>query len=210
MTEETKGMKIAVLAFAAALIIVAVAAVGVSAEQQKTCFPVNGSVGDVIIDWYYPDYEELVARSDLIVIATVSDKFAVWGTEDGKKPPRYDLCSTWIYTCYPSDEFEVLKGNVSRLCVRAPGGTVDGYTLNASRVPEFEIGDTVLLFLNTNFDENGNYTVWYHIGMPNVFEASENGTFANDYYGSVTAEQLKENIAAAQKNDNASLIMIDS
>lgn len=211
MTEESKGMKIAVLVFAAALIIVAVAAAGVSAEQQKTCFPVNGSIGDVVIDWYYPDYEELVLRSDLIVVATVSDKFTVWGTEDGEKPPRYALCDYWIYTCYPCDEFEVLKGNVSRLCVRAPGGTADGYTLNADPVPEFEVGDKVLLFLTTNYDESGNYTVWYHVGMSNVFTETEGGIFVNDYYGGITAEQVKENIAAAQKNYNESvLIMIES
>ena len=194
MAEESKGMKITVLLFAAALFIVAVAAVGTSMEQQKTCFPVNGSVGNVVIDWHYPDYEELIERSDLIVVATVSDKFTVWGTEDGKKPPRYELCTAGIYTCHPCDEFEVLKGNISRLCVRTPGGSIDGYTMNVYPVPELEVGDTVLMFLNTNYDENGNYRVWYYIGMPNVFTASEDGTFVNDYYGGVTIEQLKEDI----------------
>lgn len=192
MTENLKIMKIIVLLFSAALIIVAAAGVVASTEQQRTYFPVNGNVGNLQISWHYPDFEDLVLGSDLIVVATVSDKTTVWGTDDGKKPPRYALCDAGIYTCYPSENFEVLKGNVARLCIRVPGGSIDGYTMTANPVPELEVGDTVLLFLKTNYDENGNYIVWYHAGTPNVFTEAENGGFNNDFYGTVNVDDLKE------------------
>ncbi|MBZ3936290.1 hypothetical protein [Methanimicrococcus blatticola] len=188
MIEDSKGMKIAVLLFSAALILVAIAAVGTSMEQQKTHFPVNGSVGWVAISWYYPDYDELVSGSDLIVVGTVSDKYALWGTEDGQKPPRYALCDAGIYTYYSFNEFEILKGSAETLCVRTPGGTVDGYTYHVSTVPEFEIGDSVLMFLTENVDMNGTTFHWNHIAPPTVFIETEDGVFVNDYYGEVTID----------------------
>lgn len=200
MPETSKFMKIAVLIFSVVLVAVAVIGTVESAESNRLYLPVNGSVGNMSIGWHYPDYGDLVAESDLIIVATVSDKFGIWNTADGKKPPRYALCDYGISTCHPCEEFEVLKGDVARVCLRAPGGTVDGYTMNAAPVPSLEIGDTVLVFLTHNYDENDVYLSWYHIGSPNVFTETENGTFVNEYYGELTVEQLKKDIENSNEN----------
>lgn len=190
MPDTSKFIQIAVLLFTAALLILAALGTLESAENNRLCLPVDGNLGSLSISWYYPDCEEMISGADVIAVATVSEKFGVWGTADGKKPPRNELCSAGIYTRYLFEEVDVLKGNVSSLSVRAPGGEIDGYSLNASPVPEFEIGDRVLLLLSDNFDADGNSLEWYHLGEPNVFTQTENGTFTNPYYGELTIESL--------------------
>lgn len=200
---ESKGMKFAVLVFSAVLIIAAAAAITVSAEQQKTVFPINGSVGQVAISWYYPDYEELVLDSNLIAVVSVSDKFSVWGTVDGTKPPRYALCDYWIYTCYSFDRFDVINGEMSDFYVRAPGGTADGYTMTIQPTPEFEIGDTVLLFLNTTYaDSYDSYPV-YPINPSIVFVQAENGTFVNEYHGEVMIDLETNDVHLIHVHDDS-------
>lgn len=188
-------MKIAVLIFSVLLIGVAGLGAFDNIDKNRLYLPVNGSVGNIAISWHTPDYDELINRSDLIVIGTVSDKTGAWNTEDGKKPPRYALVSTGISTYYVIDEFELLKGETDQIRVRAPGGTVDGYTTYASPMQTLEVGDTVLLFLTNNADVDGNPISRYHIGFPTVFTKTADGEFENEFYGEISVEELKKEIA---------------
>jgi len=153
-------------------------------------FDPKDNVTTIIIDWYYPELEELAGSSDLIVIATATDKLTVWDTADGTKPAWPNISDTTIYTCYFFEETEILKGDAAEIWGRVPGGTIDGYTLDARDVPEPEIGETVLLFLKTNVVD-GELISWYHVGMPNVFYETESGTFVNPHYGEITMEEVK-------------------
>ncbi|MDV0445947.1 hypothetical protein MmiAt1_15510 [Methanimicrococcus sp. At1] len=200
MIESSKGMKIAVIAFFAVLIVVAVLGVGDSWEHQRgTGLPVNGSIGMMVICYDFPEFEEL-ADFDLIVVGTVSDKYGAWGTEDGKKPlSKYKLKDAGIYTYYELENIDVLKGNVSELTVRTPGGEADGYALHVGSFPWIETGDNVLLFLRTNYDADNNVLDWYYIGEPNVFTEIDDGVFENGHYGSISIEELKDEIAKAQE-----------
>jgi len=197
MTNEIKHqgiVKFAVIIFFIILIAVAAVAVYLSTGNSDSF---GSKESFMVIDWYYPELEELAGSSDLIVIATVFDESVVWDTANGKKPPIWKISKTLIYTCHNFDKTDVLKGSVSGLSGRASGlsgriygGTIDGYTLNAN-VPELDAGDTVLLFLKTNTGDNGELISWYHLGMPNVFYETENGTFVNSYYGEITIEEAR-------------------
>jgi len=193
MTNEIKQqeiVKFAVILFSIILVAVAVFSIYFSMSSSNPFDPEQDNVTTIIIDWYYPELEELAGSSDLIVIATATDKLTVWGTADGTKPAWWNISDTLIYTCYFFEETEILKGDAAEIWGRVPGGTIDGYTLDARDVPDPEIGETVLLFLKTNIVD-GERISWYHVGMPNVFYEMESGTFVNSYYGEVTIEEVK-------------------
>ena len=215
MTNEIKELaivKLSIIIFSIILIIAAGFAVYFTMVKQNSPDQ-QGNVTIIVIDWHYPELEELAESSDLIVVATVADKLTVWDTADGKKPPRWNISNTLIYTCYffeVSEETEILKGDTlddtTEIWGRVLGGTIDGYTLDAREVPKPEIGETVLLFLKTNIDDNdsgngsdngngndsgnGKLIPWYHVGMPNLFYETESGTFVNSYYGEITIEEV--------------------
>ncbi|WP_316559335.1 hypothetical protein [Methanimicrococcus stummii] len=54
-----------------------------------------------------------------------------------------------------------------------------------------------MLFLNTTYDADNNVLNWYYIGAPNVFTEIDDGVFENDWYGSTSIEQVKDEIAKA-------------
>ena len=206
-----------------AVVFVAVAAVSVysaAADRHKE----DVLLGGIAIDYIFPEYNELIADSDLIVVATVKDKKGIWDTKTGKKPLMINLFNmkdktrpfvltfpkAGIETEYVFEAEEVLKGDATIFKGRTHGGCVDGYIVSASGAPSFEPGESVLLFLKTNTDEDGNLISWYHIGLPNAFPLEETilyqseweilssvmeGHHTNDYYGDLTIEQLKIDIA---------------
>ena len=192
MTNEIKQQEIVKLAVILFSVILGAAIIFSIYFMMSNSNPFDpkDNVTTIIIDWYYPELEELAGSSDLIVIATVTDKLTVWDIADGTKPAWPDISDTTIYTCYFFEETEILKGDAAEIWGRVPGGTIDGYTLDAQNVPEPEIGETVLLFLKTNVVD-GELISWYHVGMPNVFYETESGTFVNSYYGEVTIEEVK-------------------
>ena len=195
MTENSKFMKVTVFIFAVFLVAGAVLGTIEAAEENRYYTPVNGNVGHIIICYDSPEYDTFVSESDLIAVAKISEKNGVWGTETGQKPSRYALCDTWIYTYYTFKEADVLKGNqsdFSEFSICAPGGTVNGYTLDAGTLQTFEIGDEILVFLNTDYDSDRTPFNSYSVGDPNVFVKTENGTYFNDYYGEITIDELKK------------------
>ena len=163
----------------------------------KTQIPENKNLGEIMINWYIPDYDELVADSDLIVVATVTNKTGVWGTDDGEKPSPVTIYSN-IYTEYTFKPEEVLKGNTTTVIGRVRGGEVDGYTLKATQTSSFETGDQVLLFLTNNKDTGGNRILWYYINWPGAFTETGTGQFTNPCYGEISIEQLKQDIADSE------------
>ena len=199
MTENSKFMKIAVLIFAILLVTVAVLGTIEAVEEHKHRFwiPVSGEVGFICISYSTPDFDELVSETDVIAVATISEKTGLWGTEDGKRPPRYLLYDYWICTVYDFENADVLKGNqsdFSEFSISALGGTVNGYTLNAGILQTFEIGDEILVFLNTDYDSDRTPFNSYSVGEPDVFTKTENGTYFNIYYGEITIDELKKEI----------------
>ncbi|WNY24014.1 hypothetical protein MmiHf6_13390 [Methanimicrococcus hongohii] len=194
MIENSKGIKIVIVVFSILLILTAGVAAFDNIDKNRLHLPVNGSVGMIHISWMTPDFEELVDRSDLIIVGTVSDKYGAWNTEDGSKPPRYALVSTGISTYYEISGLEVLKGSAETVTVRAPGGTTGGYTTTAEPMQELEVGDTVLLFLTNNYDSEGNPITWYHIGFPTVFIKNGDGLFENEFYGEISIEEVEKEI----------------
>ncbi|MDR2944288.1 MAG: hypothetical protein LBU81_04300 [Methanosarcinales archaeon] len=163
--------------------------------QSQT--PDDKNLGEMMINWYIPDYDTLVADSDLIVIATVTDKTGIWDTDDGKKPLLLTDSDT-IRTEYTFKPEDVLKGSTTTLIGRVYGGEVDGYTQTAMQTPSFEVGDKVLLFLNNNEDADGNRILWYHINWPGAFAVNSNGQFENPCYGEISIDQLTQNIADSE------------
>ncbi|MDR2944289.1 MAG: hypothetical protein LBU81_04305 [Methanosarcinales archaeon] len=196
MTKDSKGMKIAVLVFSAALIIIAAAATFTAADRQNPAFPVNSNIGGISISWHYPDYEELVTALDLIVIATVTNKTGIWDTDDGKKPMFWPIRKSGILTEYTFKPEDVLKGNTTTFIGRIRGGTADGYTQDANPTPSFETGDKVLLFLKTNEDADGNRILWYYLSWPTAFTENRDGKFENPCYDALSIELLKQDVTA--------------
>ncbi|WP_318786381.1 hypothetical protein [Methanimicrococcus hacksteinii] len=178
---------------AISVLIIASVAAYVYYESQK---PGNKNLGEIMINWYIPDYDKLVSDSDLIVVATVTSKKGVWGTDDGEKPSGFGIYKSGIYTEYTFRPDDVLKGNTTTIIGRAQGGEVDGYTLTATQTSSFEVGDQVLLFLTANKDADGNRILWYYIHWPGVFTETGDGIFTNDVYGNISTEQLKQDIAS--------------
>jgi len=195
-------LKIGIVVLAVCLLLIAV--VGIYYHHQKAIEA--SKTGYFAIDWYWAEYEELVSKSDLIVVAKVTNERGIWGTSDGKKPSSLDYHLRMIGIYRPSDDdgikteytFEpvtVLKGNVSDFKGHIYGGTVDGYSSTGdNRYSSFKIGDHVLLFLLANHKEDGTSIDWYYIGDPQVFTDNGDGTFSNVYYGTVTVDQVKNDI----------------
>jgi len=221
MSEITPRMKFAIGLCAAVFIIIAAVSVCSALDKQHK---EDVLLGGIAVDYVFPEYNELIADSDLIVVATVKDKTGIWQTKTGKKPLMINLFNmkdetrpivlryprAGIETEYTFEAEEVLKGEATTFRGRTHGGCADGYRIDASGVPSFEPGERVLLFLKTNTDEDGNLISWYHIGLPNAFPLEETilyqsdweiltsvmeGHHTNDYYGDLTIEQLKIDIA---------------
>ncbi|WP_316559333.1 hypothetical protein [Methanimicrococcus stummii] len=180
---------------AISILIIASVVVYMFYESQK---PENKNLGEVLINWYIPDYDKLVSDSDLIAVATVTSKKGIWGTDDGEKPSGFDIYKSGIYTEYTFQPDDVLKGNTTTIIGRAQGGEVDGYTLKATQTSSFEVGDQVLLFLTNNKDADGNRILWYYINWPGVFTERDNSVFTNDVYGNISLEQLKKDIVDSE------------
>ena len=195
-------VKIGIVVLAVCLLLTAV--VGIYHHQKVI---ETSKTSHFAIDFHWPEYEELVFKSDLIVVAKVTSEQGVWGTSDGKKPGSLDFHLKMIGIYRPSDDdngiqteyaFEpvaVLKGNTSDFKGRVYGGTVDGYSsIGDNRYSSFEIGDNVLLFLGTYQKEDGTTINWHYIADPQVFTDNGDGTFSNVYYGTVTVDQVKNEI----------------
>lgn len=190
MEKMAPRMKIGIILFAVGFLIVAAIAVYTVSESRN---PESKDLGEMMINWHFAEFDEKVSDVDLIVIATVSNKTGVWDTENGKKPfvIDYDTKIRTEYTFRPDD---VLKGTTASFKGRVLGGTADGYTLKATKTPSFEVGDKVLLFLETNIDADGNDKVWYSIGLPDAFYETGDGVFTNEYYGDITVDELKNDL----------------
>jgi len=221
MSEITPRMKFAIGLCAAVFIIIAAVSVCSALDKHHK---EDVLLGGIAIDYVFPEYNELIADSDLIVVATVKDKRGFWDTKTGKKPLTIILFNmkdktrpfvltfpkAGIETEYVFEAKEVLKGEATTFKGRVHGGTADGFMIDASGVPSFEPGESVILFLKTNQDEDGNLISWYHIGLPNAFPLEETiiyqsdweiltavmeGHHTNDYYGDLTIEQLRIDVS---------------
>lgn len=195
MVEKLTYRKAGLILFAIALIIIASVVVYTAYVNNK---PENKELGEILIHWYVAEYNELLEDSDLIVVATVTNKTGIWGTTDGKKPSRFggnkdEIFEGGILTEYTFRPVDVLKGNTTTIIGRIRGGEVDGYSQKASPTPSFEVGDTVLLFLKNNTDADGNPMFWYYVGWPTSF-IEENGKFVNDCYDDILIDALKKDI----------------
>jgi len=197
MSEISRSMKIAIILFAAAFL--SVAAIVVCSDLDKRNDGIMQNWEGMYISWYYPEYDEIILDSDLIVVATVTDKKGVWNTKDEKKPLIAWFSNAGINTEYTFEPKDILKGETATFKVRTPGGSADGYKKEVgSGSPSFEIGDHVLLFLTKNQDENGKMISWYFIGEPSALIEKSDYIFTNGYYGDLTVDQLKTDISNAE------------
>lgn len=178
-------------------VVIMAAVIGYAYQKSQNQPPASKDLGEMMINWYIPDYDKLVDDSDLIVVATVTNKSGIWGTEDGEMPLPVTRYSS-IYTEYTFKPEEVLKGNTTTIIGRVRGGEVDGYTQKATQTSSFEVGDKVLLFLTNNKDANGNRILWYHINWPGALTETADGQFENPCYGVISIEQLKQDIADSE------------
>ncbi|MBZ3936291.1 hypothetical protein [Methanimicrococcus blatticola] len=188
--------KLGFVLLAISLLLIA-SVVGYAYSQSQNRLPEGKDLGEMMINWYIPDYNALVSDSDLIVVATVTNKTGIWGTDDGEKPSPVTIYSS-IYTEYTFKPDEILKGNTTTIIGRVRGGTVDGYTQKATQTSSFEVGDKVLLFVTNNKDADGNRILWYHINWPGAFTETTDGKFTNPCYGEISIEQLKQDIADSE------------
>ena len=201
MSDNSKFIKIAIVLFAAALLVIAAVGVYTSLENQAKY------QGKMTFHPYYPGYDEIISRSDLIVTATVTNQECVWDTKDGKKPFSVYFSKARIYTEYTFESDDILKGNETSVKGRVYGGSADGYTMTATGTTSFEVGDKVLLFLTTNQDESGNLISWYHIGLTNSFFEKSEDVFmleSDESRGDVTIEQLREDIIRVESSNSES------
>lgn len=194
MAQMTTTRKIGIVLLIISLLMM-VSIVGYA--YYKSQVPDGKNLGEIMINWYIPEYDELIENSDLIVIATVTNKTGVWGTDDGEKPPVVTIYNN-IYTEYTFKPEEVLKGNTTTVIGRVRGGEVDGYTQKATQTSSFEVGDKVILFLTNNTDSDGNRILWYYINWPGAFSETADGNFTNAVYGEISIEQLKQDIAESE------------
>lgn len=88
----------------------------------------------------FKDFGDLVSESDGIIQGTVTSIES-----------RYDADKE-IYTFVTLDSIEPVHGKYDRkqLGLRLKGGNIDGDILNVHGSPSFEIGESVVLFLNGN------------------------------------------------------------
>ena len=200
MDKNAPYRKLGLVLFAVSLLIIAYVAVYMYSESRS---PEN-RVSEIAISWYIPEYSEMVEKSDLIVVATVTGKNGVWDTKDGEKPFRFRLFnggagdySGGLFTEYTFRPDEVLKGKTTTVIGRVRGGVADGYTQKATPTSSFEVGDQVLLFLTNNEDRDGNRILWYYVDWPSAFTKDSDGLFKNECYGAFSVEQLKEEIAGS-------------
>lgn len=196
MVQLSSSKKRGIVLLAASLILMA-SVVGYAYHKSQIQPPENKYLGEMMINWHIPAYDDLIADSDLIVVATVTGKTGVWGTDDGEMPSPVTIYSS-IYTEYTFKPEEVLKGNTTTIIGRVRGGEVDGYTQKATQTSSFETGDKVLLFLTNNTDADGNRILWYYINWPGAFNENSDGQFENPCYGKISVEQLKQDIAASE------------
>ncbi|WNY27688.1 hypothetical protein [Methanolapillus ohkumae] len=203
--DEKSHMKIWIILLAVFFIVIAAAGVYAATSGQKNNSANETDLGTIMINWYFPEYNQLIAKSDLIVVANVTDERGVWDTADGKKPENISNYENetgkkaTISTEYTFKTNEILKGTVNDTFLgRVKGGTADGYTFAAMKVPSFDKGDIVLLFIQYPKDENGNIIPmdYIQIGEPDAFIQTSDGNFSNDYYGEISLDQLKKDIAA--------------
>lgn len=183
-----------VLLFCSLVVIASV--IGYAYLQTQS--PENKNFGKIQISWYVPEYDELIADSDLIVVATVTDKTGIWDTKNGQKPLLPGIQKRGINTEYTFMPEDVLKGNTTTIIGRVRGGEADGYTQRASPTASFEVGDKVLLFLKNNEDADGNRILWYYVSWPTSFIENGDGKFENMCYDALSIEQLKQDIAASE------------
>ena len=89
-----------------------------------------------------PTFEEMAERADLVFVGKVAGSAAQWwgaGTNQA------------IFTEVDFHTEEVLKGSAAAsVRLRFLGGTVNGVTLEVVGVPQFKVGDRVLLFVEGN------------------------------------------------------------
>ncbi|MDR0767110.1 MAG: hypothetical protein LBE57_01485 [Methanosarcinales archaeon] len=187
----TTWQKIGIILLVASLIFIA----AVIYTGYENLSPKGKDLGEVMICWHIPEYDELVSNSDLIVVATVTNKTGIWWSGPNDTPAPLFFRSRSIFTVYSFKPDEVLKGNTTTIFGRVHGGTVDGYTQKATPTPSFEVGDQVLLFLRNNQDVKGNPILWYYVDWPSAFTSSGDGIFENEVYGEVSIEELKREIA---------------
>lgn len=156
------GRRAAILAFAIVL------AIGVSGQ----------SIATTIVPM---DMGDLVGLSRAVAVVTIESKQSRW-----------DDSQTQIFTEYQVGVERVLKDPTQTLpFLRALGGTVGDITMRASGIPDFEIGDRAVLFLDT--DPSGLFPVvgW----QTGVFRVTESPTgpamFTHDWRPVVGVEHDK-------------------
>ena len=90
-------------------------------------------------------FADLVQNAETIVVGTVSTIHTEW-----------DAASDTPYTLITVTDLDVRKGNPNRMTLTLQfvgGPTPDGTTLQIIGVPEFQLGDRVVLFIAGNTDQ---------------------------------------------------------
>lgn len=86
--------------------------------------------------------EELVAKADLIVVGSVTEKKSQWNTDHSR-----------IYTFVSIATEEAIKGASGKnIVIKVAGGEAGGITQLSEDMPGFQTGERVLVFLEINDD----------------------------------------------------------
>lgn len=103
------------------------------------------------------DVAALTQEAEAVVHARVIDMRSAWNPE-----------RTMIFTWVMLDAIQTLRGaHRSRVVVRVPGGTVDGYTIEMSGAPQFPKQGNVVAFLGS-WDDGAARVVGYFQGLSQV------------------------------------------
>ncbi|MDV0446847.1 hypothetical protein MsAg5_07060 [Methanosarcinaceae archaeon Ag5] len=172
------GIIIVVVLTVAALALI-ISAAFISFENDWELDDGTILVGGMCICYVGYTAEELIEKSDVIVIATVTDSKGVWNTSDGGKPPQYthsrlyaklylfadmfydrhlnpEIGPTYdipIHTELTFETNEILKGEMPDTFKKQMwGGTVDGFTFDNCTY-EREIGQQFILFIDNDTNE---------------------------------------------------------
>jgi hypothetical protein len=128
-------LKIAVAVLAACLLLTLI--VGVALHQQQKTFEEGKVSYFKDIDWIFPEYEELVAESELIVVAKVTDGKGIWEQGIHQKKPLFEfhLKNPWRdKESVVSNSFIISIGNIFYLSILTKGEEIPPFD------PAFVIG----------------------------------------------------------------------
>lgn len=145
----------------------------------------------------YVSLSDLFDEATLVVQGTISDKTDAFQIESVSG-------SIANFTDYQFDVSSVLRGNLvddaEYVEIRVQGGTVGNYTEIYSGTPDFNVGDSYLVFLyqpgrGGSFNTEGNY--YYVLGLcQGVFSENEAGQYVSQAGEELSNDYLIQSLTA--------------